>query len=291
MKKKAFIFIILAGILWGTSGIFFNLLKPYGFSPLQMTAMRGVVSACCFLGYALLLKRDLLKITKKEALMFLGSGISIYATAAFYYASIEASSVPTAVVLMYTAPVLVMGYSCLFLGEKLNKLKITAVILVVVGCVLVSGVIGGGDFRPMGVLLGIGASVSYSAYNIFTKYSMLRGSNSVSATLYCFFVMGVLSIAFCKPVEFIELTAKAPVPIIFLILGIGLCTCVVPYFLYTLALKEIPAGTASALGILEPLSATIFSIILFGEKLSLLVSLGIILIFLAVYLLRPKEKA
>ena len=39
MKTKAFIFIIVAGILWGTSGIFVNYLAPYGFTSMQMTSM------------------------------------------------------------------------------------------------------------------------------------------------------------------------------------------------------------------------------------------------------------
>ncbi len=290
IQKKSFLFIILAGIFWGSSGIFFHLLEPYGFSPLQMTAMRGVVSACCLLGYALIFRRDLFRIKGREALLFCGSGITIYGTAAFYYMAIAASSVPTAVVLMYTAPVFVMGYSLLFLGEKINRIKALAVLIVLIGCVLVSGVIGGGSFQPMGVFLGLSAGLSYSAYNIFTKYSMLRGSNSVSATLYCFLVMGLVSLLFCEPVEMLPLIAKAPIPIIPLILGIGLCTCVFPYFLYTLALKEIPAGTAATLGIVEPMSATVFSIVFLGERVSFLPMIGIILILGAVILLQRNQE-
>jgi len=51
MKKTAFIYVILAGMLWGTSGVFFNLLEPYGFSSLQMTTMRAVISAACMVVY------------------------------------------------------------------------------------------------------------------------------------------------------------------------------------------------------------------------------------------------
>ena len=44
MKKSALFYIILAGLLWGSSGVFSNLLAPYGFSSLQLTATRGIVS-------------------------------------------------------------------------------------------------------------------------------------------------------------------------------------------------------------------------------------------------------
>ena len=43
MKTKAFIYVIIAGIAWGTSGIFVNFLAPYGYTSLQMTALRGAV--------------------------------------------------------------------------------------------------------------------------------------------------------------------------------------------------------------------------------------------------------
>ena len=115
MKKRAFIFVVIAGILWGTSGIFFNLLEPFGFSPLQMTAMRGVVSAVFIAVYVLFFNRRLFLVSLKEFIIFACSGISVFGTASCYYAAIEASSVSTAVILMYTAPVFVMAYSVTFL--------------------------------------------------------------------------------------------------------------------------------------------------------------------------------
>ena len=44
MKNKSYMYIILAGLLWGTSGIFVNLLVTYGFTALQLTFFRGAVS-------------------------------------------------------------------------------------------------------------------------------------------------------------------------------------------------------------------------------------------------------
>ena len=66
MKKSALLYLIIASILWGTSGIFVHFLAPYGFSAVQMTAMRGVVSSVAFVVYALLRDRSLFKTTFKE---------------------------------------------------------------------------------------------------------------------------------------------------------------------------------------------------------------------------------
>lgn len=285
MKTKAFIYIVLTGILWGTSGLFVNALSPFGFSPLQMTAMRGGVAAICFFLYALIRDRSIFKISISELILFALSGIGIFGTASCYFASMQASGVSTAVVLMYTAPIFVMAYSVAFLGEKLTPKKLTAVILMLMGCVLVSGIIGGGSFNAAGILLGLMSGISYSAYNIFTKIQMRRGCRPLSSTLYCFIFMGGLALAISNPVQMFSLTIANPIKIIPLMLGLGIFTAVLPYLLYTLALRELPVGTASALGIVEPMSATVFSITLLGEKLSFLPACGIILILGAVILL------
>ena len=285
MKTKAFIYIVLTGILWGTSGLFVHALAPFGFSSLQMTAMRGVVAAICFLIYALVRDRNIFKISFFELVLFALSGIGIFGTASCYFASMQASGVSAAVVLMYTAPIFVMAYSVAFLGEKLTPKKLIAVVFMLIGCILVSGVIGGGSFNFYGILLGLMSGISYSAYNIFTKIQMRRDCNPVSATLYCFIVMGALALAVSNPVQMVHFTMADPTKIIPLIIGIGIFTAVLPYLLYTLALRELPVGTASAMGIVEPMSACIFSVTLLGEKLAFLPLCGIILILGAVILL------
>lgn len=285
MKKRGLIYVILAGILWGTSGVFFNLLKPYGFSPLHMTAMRGVVAAIFMAFYVLFRDKELYRITFKEFIIFALGGLSVFGVAVCYYAAIDLSSVSTAVILMYTAPVFVTVYSVLFMGEKLSVKKSAAIVIIIAGCALVSGVIGGMKFSPMGILMGLLAGICYSAYNIFTKIGMMQKSNPLSSALYCFIVMGIASLLFCHVPEALPLIAVSPVKIILLILGIGIMTCFLPYILYTAALKDIPAGTASSLSIIEPMAATVFSVAFFGEKITLASFLGIVLILTAVFML------
>lgn len=283
MNKKSFIYIVIASILWGTSGIFFHLLEPYGFSPVQMTAMRGTVSAIVMLVFVLLRDRTLFRVRFREFIIFACSGIFIFGTAFCYYASMQASSVSTAVILMYTAPIFVMAFSVAFFGEKLNLAKGVSVVLMLIGCALVSGVVGGMTFNYMGVIFDLASGISYSAYNIFAKIQMTHHSNALSATLYCFIVMAIVALCAANPPEMAALTAQNPAVILPLMIGIGVCTCVLPYFLYTQALRDIPVGTASALGMIEPLAATVFSVLFFQERLGVASVCGILLILLAVY--------
>lgn len=285
MKKLSLVYIILAGVFWGTSGIFVHYLAPYGFSSMQMTLIRSVVSFLTMSIYAFAHDKKLFKVSFKELILFFFSGASFFSTASCYYYAMQKSSVSTAVVLMYTAPIFVMIYSVIFLGEKLTRLKAASVVAMIAGCGLVSGIIGGLKFDIVGIVFGLLAGISYSAYNIFTKIEMKGNSNAISANIYSFLFAGIIGLIVENPMEMVPYVEKSPGITIFLIIALGICTGIIPYFLYTLALRDIPAGTASSLAILEPMSATLFSVILLGEVLSISAIAGIILILSSVFAL------
>ncbi|MBR5140518.1 MAG: EamA family transporter [Clostridia bacterium] len=289
MKTKAFIYIIVAGILWGTSGIFVHLLSPYGFSTFQMTAVRGLISFIGMLVYAYLSDKALFRCKAKDFIFFIPIGATLFGTAALYYASMTMTSVSTAVVLMYMAPVYVMIFSVLFLGESFSSLKAVSVAAMLIGCCLVSGIIGGITFNFIGILLGVLAGFSYATYNVVTKIALKNNINTVTATLYSFMIMAIIALSVSKPHMIVVKAAENPLATIPLLIGLGVVTFVIPYFLYTLAMRDLPAGTAAALGIVEPMAATVFSIMFLGEKLSWLPALGIILILLAVFALGKAE--
>lgn len=289
MKKSAFFYIALAGVLWGTSGIFSYWLTPFGFKPVQMTTMRGFVSMVLIVPFILFKNPKLLKVPKKEIFFIIGSGVGLFLTAYTYYASMAASSVSTAVILMYTAPVFVLIYSVMFLGEKLNTVKSISVFLMILGCALVSGIVGGMKFSLAGILFGIAAGISYSAYNIFTKILTMHKVDTLTVTSYNFIIMSIIGLAVSNPIEIVTITSKQPLSIIPLIVGIGVFTCVLPYVFYTMGLKDVPAGTATALGIIEPLSATVFSVVFLGENLTAPLVIGMVLILGAVFALARQK--
>ena len=289
MKKLPFLYIILAGISWGSSGIFVHYLAPWGFSSMQMAALRGSISFCALALFALIRDRSLFRIRLSDALLFLCIGTSMFCSATFYYSSMQMTSVSTAVVLMYTAPVYVSIVSAIFFGERFSRLKLLAVVLMLVGCCLVSGIVGGLRFDLVGIIFGALSGVSYATYNVLTKWALRRGTRPLSASLYSFLFMAVISVSACKPWEIPALIAQNPPTLIPLVLGLGIFTYILPFVLYTLAMKDLPAGTASALGIVEPMAATLFSVILFDEKLSVFSLGGILLILLSVLLLSRAE--
>ena len=289
MKTKAFIYIILAGILWGTSGLFVKFLSPYGFTAPQLTLIRGTISFIAMLSYALISNRSILKTSIKELLLAFIVGVMLCATATLYYSSMQMTSVSTAVVLMYTAPIYVTLFSIAFLGESSSHLKIVAISLMLVGCAFVSGIIGGLKFNTFGIIFGLLSGISYAVYNIVTKIALKGGMSATKLSLYGFLFMTLSALIIARPAEIAENAKKSPDATIPLMLGLGIFTFVLPYFFYTLSMRDLPAGTASALSIIEPLAATLISAAVFGEIPGIISSLGIVLIVFATCLLGRAE--
>ena len=119
---------------------------------------------------------------------------------------------------------------------------------------------------------------------------MRRGSHPMTATLYTMIFMAIFALVVSKPQEMIEITMQSPAVLIPAVFALGICTGIMPYFLYTLALRALPAGTASSLGIIEPMAATVFGAICFSEMPDMFQGIGIVLILGAVSLLSRSEE-
>ncbi|MBQ0000272.1 MAG: DMT family transporter, partial [Clostridiales bacterium] len=71
----------------------------------------------------------------------------------------------------------------------------------------------------------------------------------------------------------------------------GIITTVLPYILYTSGLKLVENGKAAIMATVEPVVATIFGILIYHEKMSLMNGIGVFLVLLAIVILniRPKD--
>ncbi len=289
MKKTAMFFVVLAGIFWGTSAIFSNILRPYGFSALHMTAMRSIIGALFMAIYILIKEPKAFNATPKQLFLYALGGIATFCSAFFYYESMSEGSVAVSVMLMYTSPILVVAYSACFLGEKMSIPKGICIAFMILGCALVSGIIGGANSTPWGIFTGLMSAVCYGSYSIITKIQMNKDCNPSSATLYCFITMSLIGLVIADVPEIIHIASGNPKEIYPLIVGIGICTEAIPYFLYAISLKHIDAGVAISLSIVEPVMATVFAAVFFEGMPDVITISGIIIVAVSVVMLSRME--
>ena len=282
--------IILAGCFWGSMGIFVRKLSTFGFSPIQIVALRITVAALAFSLLLLIKDRSGFRIAWRDLPLFLGLGFgSILFFTVCYFSAITIMPLSTAAILLYTSPIWIMLMSVLFFREKLNRIKLIALTLAFAGCVLVSGISGEG-LTLTGLLLGLGSGIGYGLYSILGTIA-LRKYSPYTVTTYTFLFAAAGSWLVCGPADMIsKFSAVENLAglLLFCVLT-GLVTAVIPFLAYTLGLRTVEASRAGILATIEPLVATLVGIVVFSEPLTLLSGLGIVLILAAVVLLNRKQ--
>lgn len=292
IKKKAagVPLIILAGILWGTMGLFVRRLTQYGFSSIQITSMRITVGALVFCIFMLCTDRKGFKLSVKDIPLFLGLGIcSVLFFTVCYFTAISMMPLSIAAILLYTSPIWVMLMSALVFRERVTARKLAALALAFAGCVLVSGLNQGG-LSVTGLLVGLGAGFGYGLYSILGTIA-LRKYSSLTVTTYTFIIAAVGSWFIAKPAQMLSLvSASSGYSLLLLIIACALITAVAPYSLYTKGLQSVEASRAAILATVEPMVATIIGIMVFAEPLTLTAAVGIALILAAIVILNTKKE-
>lgn len=282
--------ILLAGILWGTIGLFVRALSQTGLSSLQLVFLRSAITAVALFFYLLLFCRQALRIAWRDLWIFMGTGIlSTLFFSVCYFSTIQMAELSIAAVLLYTAPVFVMLFSLGFFQEKLNVRKILALLCCLMGCALVSGVLGASRLTLPALITGLLSGLGYSLYSVFGKFAVQKGYGALTTTFYTFLISAIAALPFVGLGEIpqkLALQGGSP----FLIVLMGLFTSVIPYLLYTYGLWATAPAKASILASVEPVAAMLFGSIFFGEKLTLSSLAGMALVLAAVALLSPKEK-
>lgn len=287
---KAPLFVILAGACWGIIGVFTRTLSKMGFSSLQITTSRCLVTAICLLIYLLIADKDKLKIDFKDIWYFLGTGIgSIVFFNICYFITIEETTLSVAAILLYTAPFFVIIMSAIFFKEKITSKKIIALIIAFMGCILITEVIGVQTIKltNLGILTGIGSGIGYALYSIFGRLA-LRKYETITVTAYTFIVASISLIPFSN-INYMGKVIINSNTVLINVLLLGLLSTLIPFLLYTKGLQNMEAGKASIMAFVEPMVATLAGIILFKEGLNLQNVAGILLIFISLVLLNlPK---
>ena len=267
--KKYVLAVLASGCLWGTMGFFTRTLATIGIDAEGAILVRCAMAALCFAVTILLTNRAAFRVKPRDFWCFFGSGVCalLFFTWCYFHA-INLMSLSAAAILLYTAPTIVMLLSAVFFKERITPLKLAALVLAFLGCVLVSGVGGGGArLTAQGVLFGLGSGVGYALYSIFARFALNRGYSSSTINFYsCLLAALGAALIFGWQDTFAAFTASWG--------NAGLCllagavTCYLPYLFYTYGLSGLETG----------------------RTMSLLAALGVALVLSAVVLLNLPQK-
>ena len=290
--KLAPFYVILAGCLWGSMGLFVRRLGAMGLDSMEIVELRSLLAVALLFTVTAIRNPRQLKVTKRNLIPLGCSGVfSIIFFNYCYFSTIRLLNLSAAAILLYTAPIFVMLLSIPLFHEKLTARKLLALGMAFAGCCLVSGIASAAQRLSLqGILLGLGSGFGYALYSIFSRVSLNQGLGSVTITDYTFLFAALAGVFLTDFSQYAAAFSSFGIEFVLLAVVYTVVTTVLPYLFYTAGLSQVENGTASILASVEPVVATILGFMVFSETPTFQSFLGIVLVLAALVLLSIKKK-
>ena len=299
MRKLILVLPVLAGVLWGSAGVFVRELNDFGMDGYTVLSTRMIVATVFLLIIIGLYNRSLLKINLKDLWLFAGTGLlGIMGLNYFYNEAVSEITLSLAAILLSMAPVFVMILSAFIFRERITVKKINCLILAIVGCTLASGVLEaasgmGLQVSVRGIVMGLLSGFFCALYGIFSKIAANRGYSTYTILFYSLLLCSVALLPVTNWGVFISFIEAAPLKNTLFAVAHSTCTSILPYLFYSIALLYMENGKVSILaGGGEPIAAVVFGVLFFSEIPTILILIGLVITIIALsFLCMPLDRA
>lgn len=278
-ERKSKIALIISMFVFGTIGIF----RRYIPIPSSMLAMfRGFIGAAFLIIFVLVTKKQLSwEKIKKNMIFLLLSGALIGFNWICLFEAYQYTSVATATLCYYMAPIFVILMAPVFLKEHLTIKKGCCVVVALFGMVLVSGVLdsgfnGGVEYK--GVILGLFAAAFYGCVIIINK--LLSEMAAFDKTIIQLLAAAVVSMPYVFLREDTAGIYFTPF-IIVMILIVGVVHTGITYALYFGSMGALKAQMVALYSYIDPVVAIILSALFLKENIGITGYVGAVLVLFA----------
>ena len=280
---------VLAMVIFGTLAPF---VRNIGVSSGELALYRAVMGAG-LIGIYLLAKgkNPFSGGLKREILLLLLSGGAMGINWILLFQAYRYTSVSTATLCYYFAPVIVTALSPVLFRERLTRKQLFCFAMATLGLVLITGLEPSADSANLtGILFGLGAAVFYAAVILLNKY--IRSTAGIQRTFLQFLAAIVTLIPYVAATGGVTLSRLDSTGWMCLLV-VGILHTGITYCLYFSSLKEIPGQRNAILSYIDPLVAVLISVTVLRESMTWQQALGggLILGFTLWNALPEREKA
>lgn len=267
--------LILAMTIFGTIGIF---VKYIPLPSSVIACVRGFVAVAFLLLMTFVKKSKIsFKDIKKNLLLLVISGAFIGINWILLFEAYRYTTVATATLCYYMAPIFVTLASPFILKEKLTLKKGLCVFTALIGMIFVSGIVGTGSLQINlpGILCGVGAAFFYACVILLNKH--IKDISSYDMTMTQLFVAAVVILPYTlltADISAVTLDVKA----IICLFIVGIVHTGFAYMIYFSSISSLKAQTVAIFSYIDPVIAIILSALLLKEKMGLFGFIGAILI-------------
>ena len=234
-------------------------------------------------------RRESLKLSWREfgtlsalGLLFIGSSLTLYLS--FHHMPAGVAST-----ILFTYPVMTALIMTLFFHERVRLATVASILLSLAGVLLLYWSDAGGTLSLAGVMLVLVSALTYALYIIVVDKSPLAMSSfkiNFYVLFYCAAGMALFALLSGQPLQL------PPTPRAWLWVGwLAIVPAIMALVMMVYAAKYLGSTPTAILGALEPTTAVLIGIFVFGEPFGPRLLVGIVLILAAVTIIVLSKSA
>jgi drug/metabolite transporter (DMT)-like permease len=285
LVSRGTVLIVLASVCFGTSGPLVKPTMDAGLSPQQVASFRIALAAVLLLAFVAITRPKALRLRKADLPLLVGYGLmGVAAVQLLYFAAVSRIPISMAMLLEFTAPVLVALWVRFVRRVVLPARMWVGTALALVGLVMVAEVWHGLRFDALGLLFGIGAALCAAAY-------FLTGEHAVAAIaplglvtwgmVIGAVVTTVLAPPWSLPGDILAGNADFGAwqfPVWVLLVACAVISTAMAYVLSINSMRFLPSNVVSVIALCEPIVALTLAWLFLGQTLTAVQIIGAIVL-------------
>ncbi|MFY9920814.1 MAG: EamA family transporter [Mycobacterium sp.] len=301
--RLGLVFAVASAIAFGVSGPFAKALMEAGWSPTAAVTARMAGGAVAMAIVATFIRPGWIREAAQHAKTVVVYGLVPVAGAQlFYFNAVEHLSVGVALLLEYTAPILVVGYVWVTTRRRPTNLTLAGVALAIAGIMLVLDVFAGAHINGIGVAWGLAAAVCAACYFVMSDEVSADGDegslNSITlatgglivgaAATAMVGVTGVMPFRFTTDDTVVAgFTVSWVVPVI----ALAVIPTAIAYSLGIMGIARLRPRFASLVGLSEVMFAVLAAWLLLGQAITPVQAVGGAVVLVGLALARQGDRS
>ena len=280
-KTKGYILGTIAAATYGMNPLFALPLYKAGMNPESVLFFRYML-AIPILAVMIKARGRSFKINRKETMTLIVMGLLVAISSLTLFQSYNYMEAGIASTILFVYPIMVALIMSLVFKEKLTMMTGLCLLLALGG---ISMLYKGGDGTTLsltGTLLALASALTYAIYIVGINQTVLKSTATLTVTFYVL-VFGV-TLFIIRLLTGTALTTPDKWYLWINVLALSVFPTAISFLCTTSAIQYIGSTPTAILGALEPVTAIIFGITIFGERMTLRESIGIVMILIAVTL-------
>lgn len=280
-KVKGYLFAAISAATYGMNPLFALPLYEGGLDLYSVLFFRYLF-AIPILAIMLKIRRRDFSIGKADIAPLIILGILFALSSITLFSSYHHMDAGIASTILFVYPIMVALIMFFFFKEKISAKTIACIAVALLGIALLCKSGEGAVVSIKGVLFVLGSALSYSIYIVFVNKSRINKMATIKVTMY---VLTVGWIIFAIKSLISGTLTTPPAEKWWLwgnILALSIFPTVISLICTTEAIQYIGSTPTAILGVLEPVTAVFFGVVIFGEILTTRIVIGLILVITSV---------